>query len=334
MKSPKVSVVMPVYNGEPYLREAIESILNQTYTDLELIIINDGSTDNSEEIILSYKDPRIVYVKNPSNLQIVKTLNKGISLSRGDYIARMDSDDISLPTRFEKQIKFLENNSDITICGSNIRRLRNNLKWKSKKFPPTNDDIRATLLFECPLAHPTVVIRRNFFDTLKYNHSFNMAEDYALWCDAALLNYKFHNIQENLLLYRLHSNQTAKPKQNIIADKVRNKLLKKVNPHATEADFSIQSHVSLFKDHNIKTINEFLIKITEKNKITKFCSEDSMLKIVTRQFWQFCKTQSHKNPQLLFNYHKCTLSKYVQVKPTTYIKFAIRCFLSKNGKKC
>ena len=118
VNAPAVSVVMPVYNGEKYLRESIDSILNQTYTDYEFIIVNDGSNDKTEEIILSYNDNRIRYIKNEKNLQIVKSLNRGIELAKGRYIARMDADDISLPRRFEKQITFMENNLEIGVCGT------------------------------------------------------------------------------------------------------------------------------------------------------------------------------------------------------------------------
>src|SRR5574344_639787 len=111
---PKISVVMPVYNtDETFLRESIESILNQSFKDFEFIIINDGSTNNAEDVILSYKDERIRYYKNDINLKLIKTLNRGLLLAEGEYIARMDSDDISLPTRFQTQVEFLGKNPNI-----------------------------------------------------------------------------------------------------------------------------------------------------------------------------------------------------------------------------
>ena len=115
--SKKISVLMPVYNTkEEFLRTAIESILNQTYSNFEFIIINDGSTNNAEDVILSYKDERIVYLKQ-ENKGIVSALNNGWDKASGEYIARMDSDDISLSERFEKQIEFLENNSEYSLVG-------------------------------------------------------------------------------------------------------------------------------------------------------------------------------------------------------------------------
>ncbi len=150
-KIPLISVVMPVYNSEKYLEEAINSILNQTFTDFEFIILNDGSTDKTEDIILSYSDSRILYIKNKTNLQIVKTLNKGIELASGKYIARMDSDDISSPERFEKLIEFMENNHEIDICSTWLETFGNRKKiWKN---PLSHEEIKATLLFNSAKVH-------------------------------------------------------------------------------------------------------------------------------------------------------------------------------------
>ena len=120
MTKPMVSVVMPVYNGSKYLKEAIDSILNQTFTNFELIIINDGSTDNSEDIIFSYQDRRIYYLKNEHNKGICITLNRGLDNARGKYIARMDCDDISMPQRLAKQVNYLERHRDVGALGTDI----------------------------------------------------------------------------------------------------------------------------------------------------------------------------------------------------------------------
>ena len=115
MEEKMISVILPAYNAEKFLREAIDSILGQTYKNFELIVLNDGSTDRTEDIILAYDDPRIRYVKNEKNLKLIKTLNKGIDLAKGEYIARMDADDISLPRRFEIEVNYLQEHSDIDV---------------------------------------------------------------------------------------------------------------------------------------------------------------------------------------------------------------------------
>lgn len=157
-----ISVVMPVYNGEKYLREAIDSILNQTCTDFEFIILNDASTDETEEIILSYDDPRITYARNETNLQIANTLNKGIALAKGKYIARMDADDISLPERFERQIKFMEDNPDIDVCGCSMKTF--GMQNVIYRVPKTHDEIMVKLLCGFALAHPTIMGKRSFLN--------------------------------------------------------------------------------------------------------------------------------------------------------------------------
>lgn len=224
MSNPMISVVMPVYNGEKYLYEAIDSILNQTYTDFEFIILNDGSTDKTEEIILSYDDPRIVYVKNEKNQQIVKTLNKGIALAKGKYIARMDADDISLPDRFSKQIEFMETNPDIEVCGSWIKTFGD--KSEVWEYPESHEKIKTAMLFDSSIAHPSVILRATLFSRIQYDEDYNGVEDYALWMKL-LDRSKFHNLEKVLLQYRLHTSKTDKIRQKLLAQKVRKELLKR-----------------------------------------------------------------------------------------------------------
>lgn len=204
---PKVTVLMPVYNGEKYLREAIDSILNQTFTDFEFLIVDDGSTDNSLEIINSYQDTRINPIKNHNNQGLVYSLNRGLALAKGEYIARMDCDDISLPNRLEKQVNFLDNNLDIGIVGSYfILMTKENKKSYIKTVPVSDLEIRYKCLFESPFGHPTVIIRREILkkNSLNYDTQLNAIEDYKLWTQ--ILDYtKGANIEIPLVYYRLHS---------------------------------------------------------------------------------------------------------------------------------
>ena len=170
-ESPTISVVMPVYNGEKYLVEAIDSILNQTFKNFEFIIINDGSTDDTEKIILSYKEQRIIYVKNEVNLKLIKTLNKGIDIAQGKYIARMDADDISMPNRFELQIDTFEKNIGIDIVCSKYLLLEQNGNSfrKNKTFTLVNSEaIKYTSIFQTMVGHPTVMIKAELLKLFKY----------------------------------------------------------------------------------------------------------------------------------------------------------------------
>ena len=158
-QEPLVSVLIPCYNCEKYVEKAVTSIIEQSYSNLEILVIDDGSTDNTGSILqeLAQKDSRIRYIKNETNLKLIKTLNKGIDLCRGKYIARMDADDISLPTRIVKQVNFLEKHPDIGIVGTYTKNFgANNRTWKMK----TRDKfIRAHLFFNTCFAHPSVMIR-------------------------------------------------------------------------------------------------------------------------------------------------------------------------------
>lgn len=200
----KVTVLMPVYNGEKYLKEAIESIVNQTYKDFDLLIINDGSSDNSENVILSFSDERIKYIKNDSNMGLIGTLNKGLDLITGEYIARMDQDDISLPKRLEKQVKFMDENEEIAVSGTSIR-FFNETGFLTKHIMPINPtEIKISLFFHCTLMHPTVIIRNRCFREKNYMYNMNHknVEDYGLWQLVSQKD-KLGNLQEVLLNYRI-----------------------------------------------------------------------------------------------------------------------------------
>ena len=202
-----ISVIMPAYNAEKYIGEAINSILSQTYTNFEFIIINDGSTDKTEEIIQSYDDNRIRYVKNASNLKLIKSLNKGIDLARGEYIARMDADDISLPNRFQEEYDFMEQNPDISVCSSNVYYLFPNKIKKSRYYPSrTPAGCNFCSIFRTPLSHPASFFRSEFLKEFKYDES-NFAlhiEAFVLWGNYALANKKMAVVSKRLLLYRIN----------------------------------------------------------------------------------------------------------------------------------
>jgi glycosyltransferase involved in cell wall biosynthesis len=207
----KISVLLPCYNSEKYIAEAVQSILDQTYTNFELIILDDGSTDRTKEIIGSFRDERIRFEYELENKGIVFQLNKGISLAEGVYIARMDADDISKPERFKKQIEFLElkKNNHIVVLGTDAVAIGESKdQIIHKNYQPAQ--ISFLLNFYCPLLHPTVIMRKSVFSvSLKYSNDYKFAEDYALW---RLID-NGENIAvlpEVLLLYRIHRDQTNK----------------------------------------------------------------------------------------------------------------------------
>lgn len=198
--APIVSVVMATYNGEQFIQEAIQSILDQTFVNFEFIIIDDGSTDETEEIVNSFQDHRIVYIKKDTNSGIADSLNIGIAKAKGHYISRMDDDDISLPHRIETQLNFLENNPNVILCGSAVI----NPVTNAVKINTINhDDIVLEMLFKNPFTHPSIFCKRDVILTNKYDPDMVPSEDYDLW--SRLINQgEFRNLPEPLLYYRIH----------------------------------------------------------------------------------------------------------------------------------
>lgn len=204
-----VSVVMPVYNAERFLAEAIESILNQTFTDFEFIIVNDGSTDGSRDIISKYAetDKRIVVI-DQQNQGIVAALNNGIEKAKAPLIARMDADDISLPHRLERQVEFMEQNGNIAACGAGVKFIdQNGKKGKVNNFPGYVSFFKLFFSYTNPVAHPTAILNMRIVRGITgkniYNKTYQGAEDYDLWLKLAKHTI-VQNLQDILLLYRVH----------------------------------------------------------------------------------------------------------------------------------
>lgn len=213
MSNPLVSVLIPCYNVEDYVVESVSSILKQTYKNLEIIIINDCSSDNtgSKLLELASKDSRIRIYNNETNLKLIQTLNKGVGLCNGKYIARMDADDISFPTRIEKQVSFLEQNIDYDIVGTMFYTFRTGKSKRNLyKNPKTYEELQAYLLFRSGICHPSVMIRKTLFSELglKFEERYLHVEDYALWSKALYLT-KLANLDEPLLYYRVHEYQIS-----------------------------------------------------------------------------------------------------------------------------
>lgn len=198
---PLVSVVMPMHNAGRYLRGAAESILKQTYTHLEFIIIDDGSTDDSTAIIRSLNDPRIILHSYKEKQGLSKALNKGFELAKGEFIARMDADDISLDNRIEQQVNYMLANPGVGILGTQIIAIGS----KARLLPVTHKDITWHLFNACPFLHPSVMFRRSvvFEHRLFYDPSYDGAEDLELWVRAAQVT-RLANLDKAYVKYRYH----------------------------------------------------------------------------------------------------------------------------------
>jgi glycosyltransferase involved in cell wall biosynthesis len=206
--NPKISVIMSVYNSEKYVREAILSILGQTFRDFEFIIINDGSTDKSREIIENIKDDRIKIISR-ENKGLIYSLNEGIKLAKGEYIVRMDADDVCENNRLEEQLKAFEENPEIVLIGSFAKKIdENGVVIGDLNYPPLSwYNIRKYSLLHNPFIHSSVMFRKDLVNTVGYyNKKFKYVEDYEFW--TRIINkYPCKNISQELIRYRIHTSQ-------------------------------------------------------------------------------------------------------------------------------
>lgn len=220
--NPKVTVITTVFNSEKYLKKAIESILTQSFEDFEYILVDDHSSDNSVDIIHSYKDKRIKLIRNNSNQGTYAASNKAIELAKGQYIARLDSDDIAREDRFEKQTKLLDEKLNIAVVGSYVQLIDDkDALIGERKFPQTNNEILGQIFLVNPITHSASMVRKEYLNKVGgYNSQFSKSQDYNLWLNIARIGGKFYNIPEYLVQYRIHDQsiggRSYQEQQNII----------------------------------------------------------------------------------------------------------------------
>ena len=289
--APFVSVVMPNFNTEPiYLRLAINSVLNQSFSDLELIIIDDYSENDSLKIITEFKDDRIKLLRNEKNLGVARTLNRGLNLSKGKYIARMDSDDICFSNRFAEQVRFLEENNNIDIVGSNVQYIGNRSGFS--RFFTNSEEIRCMMLFQSPFNHPSVMFRSSTVNRYSLNYDSTLkAEDYDLWTRCSMIDeIKFANISKILLKYRIHSKQVSKVNSSTILNDVatiKKRLLFQIGYEIHENELNVFCNFLAndfnFSTSNVQRISNILLNVIELNKNRSFYDANVLEKVIFRK---------------------------------------------------
>lgn len=224
----KVTILLPAYNAALYLRDSLDSIMRQAFKDFDVLLIDDESMDDTSKIAIEYSniDRRIKYYKNEKNIGLIKTLNKGLSLAKGEYIVRMDADDIMFDDRLYKQVKYMDSNPECFVCGGQMEYI-GGLTGMAPILPQKYEDLLYLSLINCPLYHPTTIIRNSAIKQfgLKYNDSYKHAEDYKFWSDIIFSHpNSIANIKDVVLFYRISNNQiTAKysDEQDLISKIVR-----------------------------------------------------------------------------------------------------------------
>ena len=250
--SPKISVLMSVYNGEQFLREAIDSILQQTYRDFEFIIVNDGSQDRSEEIIRSYEDPRIRFYSNGQNLGLIPSLNRGLQMAQGEFLARLDADDVALPQRLEKQVQVLESSPEIVLTGTQMQLIDSDGKdlevWAYPEHPLL---ARWVMMFNTPVSNSSVLARAQpMREVGGYRIEYKYAEDFDLWSRLAEHG-DVVNLPEVLGKYRVHGESvttTREQEQNELRFRI-------TRPH-------LEKHLSHHPDEVLRRLGDSSLRLT------------------------------------------------------------------------
>lgn len=293
-EEPLVSIIMTAYNEEKYIAEAIESILSQTYQSFELLIINDGSKDRTEEIILSFNDSRIKYIKNEINLKLIASLNKGLGLANGKYIARMDADDICLPERLQKQIYFMENHPEIGISGAQL--IVFGSEDSTMNYPIEHEDLLLRLLVTSCFPNNLVIFRKAIMDQhhLRFPEGYLHAEDYKFWTQWLFIT-KGYNLNNYLVKYRFHGasvSQAHKQVQRETRNKIRKEYLQKLFLFEPAKQQIVDDFYSFNIQRRIKAC-DYVLKANFERKIV---NPKKLIQVISFLWYSdFCEEFINKN---------------------------------------
>ena len=248
MTAPRVSVVLPVYNGKEFLAEALDSVLRQTFRDFEVLVIDDASTDGSATVAEGFRDPRVRVVRHDQNRRLPATLNHGLDLARGDFVARMDADDVCLPARFARQVAFLDAHPDVVVCGTWVRLFGAGAE-RVRTYPVSPEAVETFRFFHCPFAHPTVMIRRTWLEErrLRYDPAAVAVEDFDLWT-RLLPSARGANLPAALVRYRLHGASVTARDWTAMEDnsaRVLRAALREIRPDVSEEEVRFHRQVAM-----------------------------------------------------------------------------------------
>lgn len=327
---------MPVFNGEAYLSEAIQSILDQTFNDFEFLIIDDGSTDSSPGIVKSFSDPRIRFERYDNHCGTVYALNSGIMLSQGKYIVRMDSDDISLPHRLANQVRFMDTHPDTGISGSAMRLIKKGWLKNIRYQPESDQELKITLLFKTCFFHPTVIMRRSLAVKFLYPENLIYTQDYNFWTRLARET-GFANLRDTLLCFREHPGQISSAKaatQLKNARSIRASYLQALFEETTAKDLEIHHHIAEnSRGINLEKAKAWLEHLIELNARSQIFQPGIFLKEMSRKWWDCCKKNTHYGKDTLNMYRSSYLHKHHQPGIFKYLKFYGRCLWKKNNRQ-
>jgi glycosyltransferase involved in cell wall biosynthesis len=334
--SPLATVVLPIFNAELYLTESIESVLNQSFLDFILLIIDDGSTDDSGEVVKKYQDDRIQFIQHKDNLGLIATLNEAIEMTDTKYLIRMDADDISLPSRFEKQVSLMEQSPEIIVCGTWAEYFDDDKIISLHKTSQTHDLIHADLLFRVGLIHATAIFRIDYLKTkrIQYLPEFIHAEDYELWARLAE-SCKFANIPEILYKIRQHSDKVSQKFSKIQLQntrKIQSQLLQKLNITPTEQEWQLHHEVvnTINREitiRDLQRIDNWLSKIFKANELCQVYKARALYEALSELWLKNMAGYSKLGWRFGRLFCKSIFSPYPKYSVFRKIKFWFKCFL-------
>ena len=336
--SPRISCVLAVCNGETYLPESIQSIQDQTVHDWELIVVDDGSTDRTPHILDQFRrtDARI-RVYHQSKQGLVASLNQGIMVARGEYVARMDADDVSMPERFAIQQDYLNSHHDIGVCGSWIETFGTESS-EVVEYPCNDGTIRCQLLFSSSLAHPATMFRRSLILThhLFYDERAVHAEDYDLWVRASQ-HTRFANVPTILLRYRIHPRQIGRRYELETEESSRAIRLSQlarlgINPAPEEA--LLHHHLSRWEFEPSTTFlsatRAWFDRLINANKLCEVYPEDELIMVLGRRWSEVCSSATHKGVRTMLEFWRIPHLASAAWSPIHQLKFFVKCLIRKD----
>lgn len=335
MNNPLVSVLMPAYNAEKYISEAIESILSQTYKNFELVIVNDGSEDQTENIIKSFQDKRIKYVNLKKNKGISEARNKCLELAQGKYLANLDSDDIALPTRLEKQVIFMKKNPNIAVCGSFAQQFGDTESLLI--YPENSHQIKINLFFlKAWFCNSATMMRAKSIKNLHYDENYIVGHDYHFW--VKLIEDEFANLPEILVKYRTSQTQITQKKQEemwketglILENQIKNFI---DNPSQEEINLHINYCLKKLEKGalNLKKLELWFEKILNTNSKKQRFYQKTLETDICQKWFVWCNKNSKFGLKVFWVYYKSSLKKYYPIGKKNTILFFLDCLLKRES---
>ena len=331
--SPLVTVLMPVHNGEAFLSEAISSIIQQSFNDFEFLIIDDASTDASVKIVLSFRDPRIRLIRTDERIRICRALNLGLEKARGRYIARMDADDISHKCRLAAQVRFMEQRSEIGMCGTCGRRIKDGKPAQSYRRPTGFENIRAYALFDNPFIHASMMIRHQALERnhLRYDETFTTAQDYDLWVRSFDF-FPSENLRQKLIDSREHDKSithNASSDSDEKALRIAKRFLDALGLTPNEEDLHFHRQLGTLRwpvspnERTIVRAEKWLLSLIDRNRHAEIFEPGALKRAVDSIWFGICYHGIPLGSWVIGRFLRSPLNKGHRINPLNTVLFML-----------